>query len=302
MKFLTRTVIVLGIIDFAVAGSVLAMMRRSEDKTLTISGSVSLPGVEMMGLPGNPVTDYSGKYSATVPYGFTGTVRPAKEGFAFTPPLIEYAEVTGNIDNQDYIPSLIRFMISGNAGVGGAVMKGLPGDPLADRAGRYSVMVDYGWSGTATPAKEGYTFEPASMRYTRVMADRPNSNYAAKAEPSDAEGSDLYSSFGSSRSTSRRRGAAAGPDMMYDPSGFPPRGRSSGYGRTIRSVGRKALVIPAGQIRAKELAETVEDMHVMSHILDERFKETRRIRGMFTDFGAFFGRDNRGTEAIYLQG
>ena len=40
----------------------------------------------------------------------------------------------------------------------------------------------------------------------------------------------------------------------------------------------------------------------MSHILDERFKETRRIQGMFTDFGAFFGRDNRSTEAIYLQG
>jgi hypothetical protein len=61
-------------------------------------------------------------------------------------------------------------------------------------------------------------------------------------------------------------------------------------------------VIPAGQIKAKELAETIEDMHVMSHILDERFKETRRIQGMFTDFGAFFGRDSRSSEATYLQG
>lgn len=40
----------------------------------------------------------------------------------------------------------------------------------------------------------------------------------------------------------------------------------------------------------------------MSHILDERFKETRRIQGFFTDFGDFFGRDSRNTEATYLQG
>ena len=40
----------------------------------------------------------------------------------------------------------------------------------------------------------------------------------------------------------------------------------------------------------------------MSHILDERFKESRTIKGVFTDFGDFFGRDNRATEAIYMQG
>jgi hypothetical protein len=43
-------------------------------------------------------------------------------------------------------------------------------------------------------------------------------------------------------------------------------------------------------------------MQIMSHILDERFKETRRIQGVFTDFGDFFGRNNRQTEAIYLEG
>lgn len=80
------------------------------------------------------------------------------------------------------------------------------------------------------------------------------------------------------------------------------RGRSAGYQPTIRSDGRKVLVIPAGEVKAKELAETIEDMHVMAHILDERFKETRRIQGLFTDFGAFFGRDSRNTEATYLQG
>ena len=92
--------------------------------------------------------------------------------------------------------------------------------------------------------------------------------------------------------------------MMYDPAGFPPRGISSGYRPAVRSGGRKVLVIPASEINefnAEEFAETVEDMHVMAHILDEQFTETRRIQGMFTDFGAFFGRDSRSTEATYLQ-
>ena len=40
----------------------------------------------------------------------------------------------------------------------------------------------------------------------------------------------------------------------------------------------------------------------MSHILDERFKGSRTIKGMFADFGDFFGRNNRSTEAIYMQG
>lgn len=80
-------------------------------------------------------------------------------------------------------------------------------------------------------------------------------------------------------------------------------GRSTGYKPAIGPMGgRKVLVVPSGQVKAKELAAITEDMQVMSHILDQRFKETRRIQGVFIDFGDFFGRDNRATEAIYLQG
>jgi hypothetical protein len=61
-------------------------------------------------------------------------------------------------------------------------------------------------------------------------------------------------------------------------------------------------VVPANEVKAEDLAEIIEDMQIMSHILDERFKETRRVQGVFTDFGDFFGRDNRQTEATYLQG
>jgi hypothetical protein len=65
---------------------------------------------------------------------------------------------------------------------------------------------------------------------------------------------------------------------------------------------RKVLVIPATDVEAEELVEITQDLQVMSHIFDEKFKQPHRIEGVFVDFGDFFGRDSRGTEAIYLQG
>ena len=40
-----------------------------------------------------------------------------------------------------------------------------------DINGYYQLTVDYGWSGTATPAKAGYTFEPNVITYSNVTAD-----------------------------------------------------------------------------------------------------------------------------------
>jgi hypothetical protein len=61
-------------------------------------------------------------------------------------------------------------------------------------------------------------------------------------------------------------------------------------------------VIPDSEVKPEDLDAITQDLLVMSHILDERFKEPRMIKGVFTDFGDFFGRDNRSTEAIYMQG
>lgn len=69
-----------------------------------------------------------------------------------------------------------------------------------------------------------------------------------------------------------------------------------------RISNRKVLVIPDTQVKPEELDALTQDLLVMSHILDEGFEESRAIKGVFTDFGDFFGRDNRATEAIYIQG
>jgi len=147
--------------------------------TFTISGSVGTAGVVMSGLPGNPVTGTDGTYSATVDYGWSGTITPTKEGYTFKPANRIYDPVTGDQMNQNYTGTLITFTVSGTAGAGGVVMSGLPGNPVTATDGRYTAMVNYGFSGTATPTKEGYTFEPSYWQYSDVTGGQTNQNYIA---------------------------------------------------------------------------------------------------------------------------
>lgn len=151
--------------------------------TFTISGSTGIDGVTMNGLPGNPVSDSQGAYSATVPYGWGGMVKPTKTGYKFTPTSRSYSNVTANKLNQNYTATQITYTISGNAGTGGVTMNGLPGNPVTGSKGAYSASIPYGWSGTVTPAKTGYKFTPTSRSYTNVTANKSGQNYTAQRAP-----------------------------------------------------------------------------------------------------------------------
>jgi hypothetical protein len=120
-------------------------------ETFTITGSVGLPGATLQGLPGQPVSDEKGFYTALLPYGWTGRVEPRKEGCEFDPPARTYAQIIDDLTTQDYVARVFVFTISGNAGLAGVTLEGLPGDPVTDAEGRYSAAVKYGWAGTVTP-------------------------------------------------------------------------------------------------------------------------------------------------------
>jgi len=69
---------------------------------LTVSGkianasSVGIAGVVLNGFPTAVTTDASGNYTATVTYGWSGTVAPVKDGYSFTPASQNYTNVTAN--------------------------------------------------------------------------------------------------------------------------------------------------------------------------------------------------------------
>jgi hypothetical protein len=55
------------------------------------------------------------------------------------------------------------------------------GTTTTNNNGYYSHNVSFGWSGTVTPSKEGYTFTPANKSYTSVKADKTHQDYTASA-------------------------------------------------------------------------------------------------------------------------
>ena len=230
MKFLTRTIIVLAVLNLAM-------------------GSFALAQAECQA---------EGQAEPTV-----GTRRPRRVPAPTPPepttPAPEPPELKSVAPTTPAPPAPMRtFTISGRTGLEGVVMHGLPGNPVTGRNGTYQATVNYRWTGTVRPTKDGYTFEPAELPYRRVIRDLTNQNYSPKR---------------------------VGPAPMLG-----------------RTGGRKVLVIPDSEVKPEELDALTQDLLVMSHIIDERFKGPRTIKGVFTDFGDFFGRDNRSTEAIYMQG
>jgi uncharacterized repeat protein (TIGR02543 family) len=69
--------------------------------TVTVEGS-PLAGVEMTGLPENPMTNTSGFYIAAVDSGWSGAVSPTKTGYFFDPESRTYTDVTVHQEYQDY--------------------------------------------------------------------------------------------------------------------------------------------------------------------------------------------------------
>jgi hypothetical protein len=147
--------------------------------TYTISGKVDMEGVQMNGLPGNPITGGDGSYSATVEYGWQGVVTPTKEGYTFKPDKIEYPPVKSDLIGQNFTSERMTLIISGSAGEEGVLMKGLPGNIVSGKDGVYNAKVEYGWTGTVIPTKEGYEFSPPEVPYTNVTENQPIQNFTA---------------------------------------------------------------------------------------------------------------------------
>lgn len=88
------------------------------DQDFTISGTITeigagaVAGVTMNGLPGPPVTDANGFYTATISGGFTGTVTPQLSGYSFSPTSRSYNNVSSDQINQNYTSSRGRLSVT----------------------------------------------------------------------------------------------------------------------------------------------------------------------------------------------
>ncbi len=133
------------------------------------------------------LTDADGYYELWVDYNWSGNVIPRKYAYGFEPNSIHYNDVKQDYTSQDYTATEYDFIITGyiknecsipiegilvDADNGGA-------QDTTDANGFYEVWVDSGWSGTVTPDKNNYSFDPNHMDYVDVLDDVNDQNYVA---------------------------------------------------------------------------------------------------------------------------
>jgi hypothetical protein len=278
MSHISRIVVtltLLAVLTPALARSQSTTPPQVSQKTITISGSVGLAGVEMQGLPGRLITDRDGSYSISVDYGWAGRVVPSKKGHEFEPPSRDYGPVKENQENQNYVARIVMLTISDRIAIDdepiqSAKITAEPGDNsvVTDADGRYSIQVPYGWTGRLTLAQEGIDFDPSSIPYNSVTSDI-------------IDGKPVPAGTAAAR---RPRASASWP-------------RASGA-----ESGGSVLIVPTKEVTPERFAQIAEDMRVMLNILREKLSEPRTIRGVLYDYGDFFGDAGRTTEVLYLQG
>ncbi len=88
----------------------LVVIPPSGTSTVTISGHAGPAGTRLDYAGGFTTADAGGLYSITVPAGWTGTVRPSKAGFVFTPSYRSYADLATNQTGQDYTASIAHYL------------------------------------------------------------------------------------------------------------------------------------------------------------------------------------------------
>lgn len=162
--------------------------------TATISGYIldsaedPVVGVVMNGLPGNPVTNGDGFYTIEVADGWSGTITPTKTGVLISPNSRTYTNVTRHKIGHDYVGTEQSYTVTGRvyreggAVFSGVTIEGLPGNPTTNIVGYYFAEVPYGWSGTATPVKAGYSFDPDHRDYSYITQNYGDQDYH-EAEP-----------------------------------------------------------------------------------------------------------------------
>ncbi|MBI3161613.1 MAG: S-layer homology domain-containing protein [Chloroflexi bacterium] len=127
--------------------------------------------------------DSLGQYAIVLPSGWTGTITPSKAGYTFSPTSVSFTNLTATqtIQNFTATPGVSTpYIISGNAGVAGAILSytdGVPKTAVADSLGAYAFTVSPNWSGTVVPSKGSYYFTPASRTYNNIVSHQTSQNY-----------------------------------------------------------------------------------------------------------------------------
>jgi PKD repeat protein len=176
--------------------------------TVTLSaGGSGLAGVTVTASDGggSTTTNAQGAYSITVASGWSGTVTPALSGYTFSPASKSFTSVTSD-RTQDFTatstaPSTVNVSgtvsVSGGGGLSGVLINfdGV-GGISTDGLGNYDMDVPYGWGGTITPSKAGYTFTPSQAILNNATFDYSDVDFTATPLQQNVTVSGTITEFG----------------------------------------------------------------------------------------------------------
>lgn len=119
---------------------------------------------------GKSITDSRGEFNLPVTPGWSGTIKPNKKGYDFSPSFIAYQEkIKEDVPNQVFTAAA-NTVISGEVTDPGGTA-GIPGvaitfsnqegttEATTDAKGKYEHIVTYGWTGEITASKADYRFK-----------------------------------------------------------------------------------------------------------------------------------------------
>lgn len=172
---------------------------------ITLKGNVGTAGVKLTWLDTDNSTksvysDNTGAYAMAVssslpantpPINWTFTVTPTKTYWTFDPASRTYVDAIASLTGQNFKATEKRCTISGNAGIGLAILSHVEGTTRksvsANMDGDYSLTVPIGWSGAITPSSleaPSFTAKPGTeTTYTCSLVS---------GVPTDYLGQDYY--------------------------------------------------------------------------------------------------------------
>ncbi len=168
------------------------LLKRDLPSVVTVSGTVSGSPVANPGTwvcasagGGDGVTTSGGIYELYVPSGWSGSLFPIRSGFTYTPPSRELTSVTSAQSGEDFAAATVSMQIRGivrdgasNAIIGAAITANPPANDIKTNLdGTYVVSVGYGWTGTLSATKAGWSFIPVAASYTNLVADLLNQDF-----------------------------------------------------------------------------------------------------------------------------
>lgn len=157
---------------------------------LTITGRITrqgyaVPDVLLNGLPVKVTSSRVGTYFVAIPSGWSGTITPQLQGYAFSPASITVTGLDSDATFNFTMTILEERSISGtiedNSGqpLAGVTLSGAAAPVTTASDGRYTVKVYKDWTGTIIPSLEGYSFSPASRTFGPVKLDISDVDFTA---------------------------------------------------------------------------------------------------------------------------